>query len=107
VIDFGPLGDFIAGYSCSSWEIRPGPDKVIESDIRLAKGGTSWTVSPTNPGCSGKVDLQSVVAHEAGHTFGLDHSNGRNLTMYFSTSLCTPALRTLGLGDIRGLRRLY
>jgi hypothetical protein len=107
VVDFGPLPSFVAGLSCTRYDILPGRDVVTESDIRLAHPDVRWTLSPTSPNCSGKLDLQSVITHEAGHTFGLAHSDGQNLTMYPTASFCSPAARTLGLGDIRGLRRLY
>lgn len=56
---------------------------------------------------SGKYDVFSVGAHEAGHKVGLDHVSKR------AHQTLTPGLggdsrrRTLGLGDVLGLEKLY
>jgi hypothetical protein len=45
--------------------------------------------------------VESALTHEAGHVFGLV-----NLTMYPGIRRCTGHYRTLGLGDVLGMRAL-
>lgn len=109
-LDFGPLEPGPIGLACAWWRVRSGVDKLIESDVRLLPGDF-WTLSPARlaADCRYEVDVESVITHEAGHVFGLGHVKGehRNLTMHWSPNFCTAAGRTLGLGDLRGLRSRY
>jgi hypothetical protein len=50
------------------------------------------------------VDLETVAAHEIGHTLGLDHSDDPNALMYPSYE---GPFRTLGSDDIAGIQELY
>lgn len=52
-------------------------------------------------------DLESVVTHEAGHFFGLAHSQDKTATMYASYAPGTTALRTLSADDGKGLCEIY
>lgn len=86
----------------------PDVDEATESDMRLnlSKG---WTTTPGAEGCSGHYDLEYVVTHERGHTYGLadlagDHTR---LTMFERGTSCWANGRTLGLGDLMGLRVHY
>lgn len=54
-----------------------------------------------------QVDLWSVASHEAGHSFGLGHADGKSLTMYPTTTMGTTEMRDLGRGDADGLRCRY
>lgn len=64
----------------------------------------SWSTS----GASGSMDLQNIATHELGHTFGMGHSSsGTCLTMYPSGSNGETQKRTLGDGDINGIRARY
>lgn len=66
-------------------------------------------------GCSSTTDLQGVMTHEAGHTYGLGHAdegskdNGLhgNQTMNSVLAPCTTKYRTLGTGDLNGMTSLY
>ncbi|WP_327729872.1 matrixin family metalloprotease [Streptomyces sp. NBC_00487] len=75
------------------------------------RSGRAAELAHTRPvHCSDKYDLRGVGTHEAGHVFGLDHVEGSdhsNLTMYPKLGECTEKWRTLGYGDVRGLRSLY
>jgi hypothetical protein len=82
---------------------------VYDADIVL-NTNYAWSTGPTFSGS--QYDVTSVVAHEAGHVFGLGHagssSSPSQLTM--SGSGVYPAsvyARLLGSGDIAGLTTLY
>lgn len=106
--DFGPLdspGTFGGACILGVWVT---PDELFptEGDIRLNEDA-SWSMWCDQPG---EMDIQGIATHEWGHIAGLNHSPGdsRNLTMTGSGPLdCGLNLRTLGLGDVRGLRKLY
>ena len=101
-----------SGYLAATctWKVNRDPevDEATESDIRLNLS-KSWTVTPGASGCSGQYDLKYVVTHERGHTYGLADLAGDHtaLTMYERGSTCSASGRTLGLGDVLGLRQLY
>lgn len=84
-----------------------------EADIWVQAENQHFTTDPLTTLCrqgDRMLDLEGLLTHELGHAFGLDHPNGvsaANLTMYFSSASCSSAYRTLGLGDVLGLRRLY
>ena len=109
-VAFGPAPTGMLGMACSAWSIGPdGTQNVGESDIRLTQG-EAWTMTPDAPTCANASDLVGVVAHEAGHVFGLGHAGGTdglNQTMAPSASGCNGAGRTLGRGDVVALRKLY
>lgn len=112
VVDFGSLAGEL-GLTC--WRIRMNTIDfryyIVEADIRLMKSAP-WTLSPNDPACSNRFDLQGLVTHERGHAFGLDHADsGRDAhshqTMYVAPYPCSSYWRTLGLGDHSGLAFLY
>lgn len=80
-----------------------------ESDIAL-KVSAPWFQYLTES-CNGRYDLQGVLTHEFGHAVGLmgvTGSNAASLTMSEdTTATCSYWQRSLGAGDVRGLRNLY
>ncbi len=85
--------------------------EVSESDIRLDKVDYDWTIYPGASDCDDRYyDIEAVMAHERGHTYGLGHvtveDHGR-LTMSEAMRPCDGQHRTLGLGDVRSLRQKY
>jgi hypothetical protein len=110
VADFGDLPAPLYGKAC--WESFPLPfadDDLTNGDIWLDKTGSHWTVTPAS-GCSGDYDIEGSATHEWGHIFGLAHvseSTHGNLTMSTTESTCDNSQRSLGKGDILGLRDLY
>lgn len=81
------------------------------SGLAVESDGQYNTYYPwATDGRAGAMDVQNIVAHEVGHTFGLDHPKGKDigcLTMYAYGSLGETQKRTLGTGDILGIRAIY
>ena len=109
VIDFGPASDYgVLGLACSAQTSPDGINwSISETDIRMTKN-EAWTLNPDAPSCGWAYDFVGVVAHEAGHTFGLLHPYAQgNLTMAAYSTGCTGAYRTLGKSDVMGLEARY
>ena len=109
VVDFGPLAS--AGLACWRAISSDGVTWFIsEADIRLKKA-VRWTTTPDSTGCYNRTDIQGVMTHERGHTFGLAHADytqeHTQQTMFPVIYPCTSYARTLGLGDHSGLDLLY
>jgi hypothetical protein len=69
----------------------------------------SCTGDPTRGlSCSGRYDLESIIAHEVGHFYGLGEDNDDNLaTMYYCTSQCETHKRSLELTDVGVMEEVY
>jgi len=82
--------------------------EIIEADMALNGVDFKWTLNPPSPCPSNNlVDLKNVVTHEAGHFFGMDHSNVSDATMYASSPPCDTTKRDLAPDDINGIIYLY
>ncbi len=103
-VGWGSLPGNLLGWTCYWWNAR---QNMVEADMRLDPSRRTVLSYPAN--CSSKFDLQSLATHEWGHVFGLSHpgSGHANLTMTHLLPPCSKAPRTLGLGDWRGMRKLY
>jgi hypothetical protein len=105
VVAFGSLPDAVLGVACT-WYLG---GVAVEADIRLNRGDHPWYTSKPST-CSNRYDIQSVMTHERGHSFGLAHvseSAHANLTMSQALGPCDNSARTLGLGDVKALRQKY
>jgi hypothetical protein len=112
VVSFGRLRENSLAVTCTERHLIKGKWHTKWSDIMINKAQFNWTTRPRARSCNGrKYDLESTVAHERGHTFGLDHvaeSTHGNLTMSDrSNGPCQLSERSLGRGDVRGLARQY
>lgn len=111
VVSFGTLPRGVLAVACTSSSTSQGPNRVVASDIKIARGTVQWTTNPGARSCKNKFDLESVITHERGHTFGLGHVSERthgNQTM--STRIngpCESSQRTVGRGDVLGLDGKY
>ncbi|HLE96644.1 MAG TPA: matrixin family metalloprotease [Candidatus Thermoplasmatota archaeon] len=88
----------------TTWSYR-GSGVAVESDGRY-NTYYPWSTS----GASNAMDVESVVQHETGHTFGLNHPSGSGiecLTMYAYVNYGWTHGRTLGDGDILGIKAIY
>ncbi|WP_314218904.1 matrixin family metalloprotease [Streptomyces zaehneri] len=109
VWDAGDIGDEAVATTCSwSRPVPDGPEELLEADVRFNTRGFPFTNRPSGV-CTHAYDIRSVATHEAGHVFGLGHSGAghENLTMYANSFACSTDARTLGKGDVLGLRSLY
>ena len=111
VVSFGYLPKALAK-SCTYYKINPsGYGEVGTSDIKINRAGFRWTTRPGARSCKRAWDLQSVMTHERGHTFGLGHVpeeyHGRLTMSPVINGSCQKSERTLGKGDVLGLERKY
>jgi hypothetical protein len=82
--------------------------RVINADVMISRR-YSWFLSRP-VGCRNSFDLQSVLTHEQGHTFGLSHVDAAkhgSETMGTLIGPCDITKRALGRGDYGALVRLY
>jgi hypothetical protein len=101
VVDFGRLTSLCGGAALAcTWTFnRP----ITETDQRY-NSAFRWSTT----GRAGTYDLESAAAHETGHSIGLGHTSASAfLTMYPQICAGCKRARTLGRGDVRGLRALY
>lgn len=73
-------------------------DMEINATVKLAVG---------DPVPADGYDLQSVLAHEAGHFFGLAHSGDEHATMYAAYQPGSTTKRTLTADDTSGACEIY
>lgn len=107
VVLFGSLPPGVAGQAEVCYELGEAGLVPTMANVVFSKR-QRWATK--RAGCRGRALLEEVGTHEFGHVFGLDHVTGRahsRLTMSPSTYPCNSAGITLGLGDMRGLERLY
>jgi hypothetical protein len=82
--------------------------EIFAADVKFSTAynwysGTSTTACP-----SGYYDVQGVMAHEAGHVFGLNHvAQASAQVMKPNSSTCETSQRLLGNGDLAGMKYLY
>ncbi len=102
VVDRGTLSeDGCEGAIACTWTWW-NDSTYLETDTRF-----SSEVDWSNSGKTG-YDYRGVATHEFGHAIGLaDLHDSPNLTMTFATGARNTAQRTLGRGDVLGLRSLY
>jgi hypothetical protein len=110
VWDAGILSPGVVATTCSwSRSVKSGgPDWLKEADVRFNTRDYTFTNNPTGD-CKNAYDIRSVATHEAGHVFGLAHvgSGHEGQTMFTNSFACTTGARTLGRGDVLGLRSIY
>jgi hypothetical protein len=102
VVDFGSLGGLCgaAATLACTWTFN---NPITETDQRYSRA-FRWSTTPS----LGAYDVESVAAHETGHSIGLGHAGTSPfLTMYHQICAGCTRARTLARGDVRGMRALY
>jgi hypothetical protein len=106
-VSWGPFSSAEGGtlaITCFEYDTG-GNNFAIEADTYL--GSNRSLVLSFPPNCSGKYDVETVMTHEWGHAYGLDHeTSGPDEVMYTYTSACA-LRRHLGHGDYEGMANLY
>ncbi|MFO1534669.1 MAG: matrixin family metalloprotease [Thermoplasmatota archaeon] len=103
-IDFVPLGASTTIAVTTTWYNRF-TGEAVESD-----GQYNTYYAWATDGAPGAMDVLNIATHEVGHTFGLDHPKGGGiscLTMYAYANLGETQKRTLGDGDVLGIKAIY
>lgn len=112
VVGFGDLPSDLVGKACWRSFPQPGINDLMNADVRLNKADKNFTTTPSS-GCNASTptfDVEAVMTHEWGHVFGLAHvseSGHQHMTMSPIVGRCDGSQRSLGWGDVRGLRELY
>lgn len=75
--------------------------RIREADMEMNGVNFTWV---TTPGRGGNVNTYSIVLHEGGHYYGLDHSSEPSAAMYFAYS---GGVDALGTDDQNGICALY
>jgi len=102
-VDKGNIASFGCEGALACTQVWYDATGAVESDIRFSDE-VKWSTS----GTSGAYDYRAVATHEFGHFIGLsDLHESPNLTMYYATQTGNTGPRTLGRGDVLGLRVLY
>jgi hypothetical protein len=93
----------VSGYNGGSY------NKVLESDITFNTASDWTTDGRSYPDYSNTYDVQTTILHELGHTIGLgDIYNSKYFEDMAQIMNAYKGLqRTLGAGDINGVRQLY
>ena len=111
VIGFGTLPSNWLAYTCT-WGVRDTGTyaKANESDAKYNKASYSWYADKPLV-CNALWSIEAVATHEFGHTFGMGHvgeANHGNLTMSSAINgACQEGEKSLGRGDVLGMRDLY
>lgn len=109
IVGFGDLNDGTLARTCWYYQLTA-QHPMTSADIKINKNDYTWTVTPGAAACSGLYDLESVMAHEFGHFYGLWHvseAKHGELTMSTQTAPCDKTARTFGLGDMKAMEVHY
>ena len=82
--------------------------EIYDVDMEINEDGRVYADCPSPTGCAdGRVDLQNVLTHEAGHYFGLAHSATASATMFASAPPGEVGKRILEADDVEGFCNAY
>lgn len=109
-VSWGPFDSSASGtqaVTCTTW--NSSSLAMIEADIYLGSNVGMVDSLPSNCSSAGlaDLDLQTIVTHEWGHSYGLAHeTSGPDEVMYPNKSYCQ-LRRHLGEGDYDGMASIY
>ncbi|MCK5800005.1 MAG: matrixin family metalloprotease, partial [Deltaproteobacteria bacterium] len=92
-------GHEVIGLTLATYYAQSG--LVFETDIVFDAVNRQWSTSANTP--SKHFDVQNIAAHEAGHFFGLGHSQHTDATMFAESLPGERDKRTLSPDDRAGL----
>ncbi|MBM4386291.1 MAG: matrixin family metalloprotease [Deltaproteobacteria bacterium] len=79
--------------------------EIVDADMEM--NDFKYEFTTTNDPKKAKTDVKNTVTHEIGHMLGLDHSDVKESTMYFSSPTGDLEKRTLHEDDIAGFCYIY
>ena len=107
VVSFGRLPDDVVAASCTYTYAGD----IWQADVMLNDTAGLFTTRPLSPSCVDSFDLEAVMTHERGHSYGIAHvendPRGNALTMSQVLGRCDPSARSLGAGDLLALDEAY
>jgi MYXO-CTERM domain-containing protein len=85
-----------------------GTGEIYDADIEINEQIGTYTSCPSGSGCAdGRIDLQNVLTHEAGHFFGIAHSDVMNSTMWWMANAGDVDKRVLRDDDAAAVCTVY
>lgn len=86
---------------------QDGTREIVDADIIVNGVNWTWTTvdAEVGQGTPAKVDIETVMFHEIGHFFGLDHSTDEAAAMFPDNNKLMQ--RAPATDDIRGICSLY
>jgi len=99
-------GSNVAAYTTTHVDLTTG--RIVEFDMEINATPSRTATKPWSAtGEQGKMDLQNMVTHEAGHAIGLDHVSDTEATMYPYMNLGESKKRDLETDDVNGVSFIY
>lgn len=84
---------------------EPNTGEIYDADMEINSQDQALSASDAVP--TDGYDIQSIITHEAGHFFGLAHSDQRQATMFPSYETGSARMRDLSTDDIAGICAIY
>lgn len=103
--DGWPYNDAYSTLGLTTVTFNADTGEIFDADMEINSSQRNLVAGDVIP--KNGFDLESVVTHEAGHFFGLAHSQDKTATMYASYAPGTTVLRTLSQDDVKGLCAIY
>jgi hypothetical protein len=99
IVGWGDTSAYCSGSGTVGCSVRSygSNNNIIGADIRLNIVNVTWSTATPTP--SDREDVQSVMAHETGHTIGFDHVSSSENVMWSINPKGDTSDRKLGHGD--------
>lgn len=106
--DTWPYKDAFSTLGLTTVTFNSETGEIFDADMEINSSQANLVAVDGNGAVGAKqFDLASVVTHEAGHFFGLAHSDDTTATMFASYKPGTTALRSLANDDKKGICEIY
>jgi hypothetical protein len=99
IVGWGDTSAYCSGSNIVGCTVRwyGGNNNIVGADIRLNTVNVTWSTASPTP--SNREDVQSVMAHEIGHSIGFDHVSSSENVMWSIIPQGDASDRKLGHGD--------